>query len=166
MAFPVDPGPLELPESGTGRSIRQRWSLSLVSLLTYLGRGLRLRCPRCGEGRLFSGWFQMHPRCDGCGLPFRREPGFYLGSIYVNYGLTALVVTTVYVGAFILTRSGVVAGDAERLLWPLAAFTLLFPLWFFRYARGVWLGFDEFLDPHRPKPPREPAETPSPSEVP
>jgi uncharacterized protein (DUF983 family) len=117
-------------------------------------------------GRLFSGWFQMHPRCESCGLPFQREPGFYLGSIYVNYGLTALVVTTVYVGAFILTRSGVVAGDAERLLWPLAAFTLLFPLWFFRYARGVWLGFDEFLDPHRPKPPREPAEPPSPSESP
>jgi hypothetical protein len=27
------------------------------------------------------------------------------------------------------------------------AFALLFPLWFFRYARSLWLGFDQFIDP-------------------
>ena len=61
--------------------------------LTMLGRALRLRCPRCGEGMLFLGWFHMRSRCDWCGLIYEREPGFFLGSIYVNYGLTAVLTT-------------------------------------------------------------------------
>ncbi|MEY4176819.1 MAG: hypothetical protein RLY70_393, partial [Planctomycetota bacterium] len=27
------------------------------------------------------------------------------------------------------------------------AFTVLFPMWFFRYARALWLGFDQMMDP-------------------
>jgi uncharacterized protein (DUF983 family) len=30
--------------------------------------GLRGRCPRCGEGRLFSGFLAVAPRCASCGL--------------------------------------------------------------------------------------------------
>ncbi|MGE0501563.1 MAG: DUF983 domain-containing protein [Rhizobiaceae bacterium] len=30
--------------------------------------GLRGRCPRCGEGRLFSGYLSIAPRCGVCGL--------------------------------------------------------------------------------------------------
>ncbi|GGE03621.1 membrane protein [Aureimonas endophytica] len=32
--------------------------------------GLRGRCPRCGEGRLFSGFLTLAPRCDHCGLDY------------------------------------------------------------------------------------------------
>jgi uncharacterized protein (DUF983 family) len=39
-----------------------------------LGRGLRKRCPHCGEGRLFSGWSFLE-RCEVCGLVFARNPG-------------------------------------------------------------------------------------------
>jgi uncharacterized protein (DUF983 family) len=35
-----------------------------------IGRGLRGRCPRCGEGRLFQGFLGLHPRCESCGLDF------------------------------------------------------------------------------------------------
>src|SRR5258705_2922205 len=41
---------------------------------TALRRGLRKRCPHCGEGRLFSGWSQLE-RCSVCGLVFTRNPG-------------------------------------------------------------------------------------------
>ena len=30
--------------------------------------GLRGRCPRCGQGRIFNGFLQLAPRCDACGL--------------------------------------------------------------------------------------------------
>lgn len=30
--------------------------------------GLRGRCPRCGEGRLFRGFLKLEDRCDSCGL--------------------------------------------------------------------------------------------------
>ena len=33
-----------------------------------------------------------------------REPGFYLGSIYVNYGLTAVLITAAYFLLFFTTE--------------------------------------------------------------
>ena len=41
---------------------------------TVLWRGLRRRCPLCGEGRLFSGWSQRE-RCSICGLAVVSNPG-------------------------------------------------------------------------------------------
>ena len=32
--------------------------------------GLKGRCPRCGEGRLFAGFLATAPRCSVCGLDF------------------------------------------------------------------------------------------------
>src|SRR5712692_9765009 len=32
--------------------------------------GLAGRCPRCGKGRLFSGFLTVKPRCEACGLDF------------------------------------------------------------------------------------------------
>ncbi len=91
---------------------------------------------------MFVGWFRMHERCETCGLDFKREPGFYLGSIYVNYGLTALVVTIAFVSAQLTGHS-----RDPILFWSMGAWCLVFPLWFFRYARSLWLGMDQFVDP-------------------
>jgi len=35
-----------------------------------IGRGLRGRCPSCGEGKLFQGFLGLRPRCDRCGLDY------------------------------------------------------------------------------------------------
>ena len=35
-----------------------------------IGRGLRCRCPRCGQGRLFKGFLAIRPRCESCGLDY------------------------------------------------------------------------------------------------
>ncbi|MBV8793050.1 MAG: DUF983 domain-containing protein [Pseudolabrys sp.] len=35
-----------------------------------ISRGLRGRCPRCGEGHLFSGFLNIRPSCEKCGLDF------------------------------------------------------------------------------------------------
>jgi len=32
--------------------------------------GLRCRCPRCGEGKLFAGFLKLAPACDRCGLSY------------------------------------------------------------------------------------------------
>jgi uncharacterized protein (DUF983 family) len=32
--------------------------------------GLRCRCPRCGEGKLFQGFLTVRPACERCGLDF------------------------------------------------------------------------------------------------
>ena len=33
-------------------------------------RGLRGRCPRCGEGRLYKGLLALEPKCSRCGLDY------------------------------------------------------------------------------------------------
>ncbi|MDB5651286.1 MAG: hypothetical protein JWL62_2806 [Hyphomicrobiales bacterium] len=32
--------------------------------------GIRGKCPRCGQGKLFSGFLKLAPRCEVCGLDF------------------------------------------------------------------------------------------------
>ncbi len=108
---------------------------------TILFRGLRLRCPRCGRGPLFRGWFRMYPECEVCGLNFEREPGFYLGSIYVNYGITAFVSMSLYFAGLARDVS------PNLLLGGIMAFCLIFPVLMFRHARAIWLAFDQFWDP-------------------
>ena len=39
------------------------------ALRTAIGRGLRGRCPACGEGRLFSGWLRVVAECSCCAAP-------------------------------------------------------------------------------------------------
>lgn len=34
--------------------------------------GISGRCPRCGQGRLFSGFFDIADHCDQCGLDFGK----------------------------------------------------------------------------------------------
>jgi uncharacterized protein (DUF983 family) len=114
------------------------------SLATALLRGLRLRCPLCGRGRLFRSWFHMHRECSACGLKFHRGPGYYLGSIYINYGLTAALITAGYLALFI---TGSLSPTARLVL--LASVCVIFPLWFFRYARSLWLALDLYLDPRQ-----------------
>jgi len=111
---------------------------------TLFWRAVRLRCPLCGQGRLYSSWLRMNAHCEQCGAKFEREAGFFLGSIYFNYGLTALLVTVTYLILFFKRLESHPLTMAGTL-----AFVVLFPLWFHRYARSLWLGFDQFMDPRQ-----------------
>ena len=84
----------------------------------------------------------MNDPCPECGRKFDRAPGYLLGSIYFNYGVTSFLVVVAYFSLFLSK-----AMTGRQLLWVLATFSLLFPLWFFRYARGLWIAFDERFDP-------------------
>src|SRR5687768_5217459 len=55
---------------------------------TLVRRGFMKRCPRCGGGRLFEGWFRMKDRCPTCGYLFEREPGFFVGAYLINFAIT------------------------------------------------------------------------------
>jgi uncharacterized protein (DUF983 family) len=33
--------------------------------------GIACKCPRCGEGRLFSGYLKVASRCESCGLDLK-----------------------------------------------------------------------------------------------
>ncbi len=112
------------------------------SIFILWWRALHLRCTACGQARIFRGWFAMHEECPACGRRFNRDAGYLLGSIYFNYGVTAMLVLVTYFGMFF----GDVLTNGQRLAL-LSAFAVLFPMWFFRYARALWMAFDERWDP-------------------
>ena len=35
-----------------------------------IARGLRGRCPRCGDGKMFDGFLTVRPTCEKCGLDY------------------------------------------------------------------------------------------------
>ena len=109
-----------------------------------LGRALVLRCPRCGRAPLFRSWFAMNTVCAVCDLKFERAQGYWVGAIYVNYAVTTVIAVTGYFAAWRWL-------DAP-LAWQLAVwgtFTVLFPLWFFRYSRSLWLAVEYGLNPEQ-----------------
>ena len=56
------------------------------------------KCPRCREGKLFKvpnpynfkTTMQMPEKCPVCGQDFNLHTGFYFGTGYVSYAITAL----------------------------------------------------------------------------
>ena len=87
-------------------------------------------------------WFTMRRACALCGLVFERAQGYFVGAIYVNYAVT----TTIAVGGYFLLWSTTSISTAVQLaIW--VVFALVFPLWFFRLSRSLWLGLEYFVNP-------------------
>ncbi|MGE0610614.1 MAG: DUF983 domain-containing protein [Pirellulales bacterium] len=101
----------------------------------------RLRCPRCGVGRVYQRGLRMHAACPHCGLPLHREPGFYLGAMYFSYALAILAALPLCVYLFFL---GVAPG--WNALAGAAVIALLCPF-LIRYSRVMWLHLDQRFDP-------------------
>jgi uncharacterized protein (DUF983 family) len=115
-----------------------------ISNLTFpqaVGRGGTLRCPACGGGKLFHGLLRMSKACSACEFRFERPPGYFLGSTYINYGITAATSTVSYV----VLHFGLGCANGQ-LLPGMVTFILIFPLVFFRFARSLWLSLDCYFD--------------------
>ena len=95
----------------------------------------------CSEGPLFDGFIRMQKNCSVCAFQFERGPGYFLGSTYINYGVTTLLTTWTYM----VLRFGLEISKSV-LIPALAAFCVIFPVLFFRYARSLWLSFDCYFD--------------------
>lgn len=106
-----------------------------------LFRGLALKCPRCGEGRLFRNFFQMYRSCSACEFVYERAPGFFLGSAYINYGFTVVSLTVLYVSL----HYGLELSNRAVTPWLVTYFVIV-PLVMFRFARSLWLAMDCFYD--------------------
>lgn len=125
----------------TQRAAPQLNEFNKLSLPQTLYRGFSLRCPACGQGKLFRNPFQMNPECSGCRFRFERPAGYFLGSTYINYGVTAATTTATYVVLLFGFRV-----PKERLLPIALTFCVIFPLVFFRFARSLWLSLDCYFD--------------------
>jgi uncharacterized protein (DUF983 family) len=127
-------------------------------IATALGRGLRKRCPHCGEGRLFSGWSFLES-CSVCGLVFERSLGdTWAFTIIGNRVPIAAMIVLIY---FAVVRSHPVAGlTIMAVLAALAIWTM--PN---RWGAAIALNYlsrvywPDPADPIPPPPPSDPIDS-------
>jgi uncharacterized protein (DUF983 family) len=106
---------------------------------------LRQRCPRCRQGAIYERGFTMHERCPVCGLIYEPEPGYFVGSMYISYGMATIFLGLTMLGLHLLLPAwdlGTVA------LLSIAVFVPFVPA-ATRYARVIWLYFDNWAWPQQ-----------------
>jgi uncharacterized protein (DUF983 family) len=119
--------------------------ISPTRIARLLGRGIRLRCPHCGEGRLRAGWLKLKFKCPACGLRTDRgEQDFFLGGMMWNlvFSEGMLVAAAVLIG---------------YLTWPDVPWTLMqwvgislmaiVPFVFYPFSLAFWLANDIWIRP-------------------
>jgi uncharacterized protein (DUF983 family) len=102
---------------------------------------LTAKCPRCREGKMFTGglytakFADMHTSCPCCGQPYEPEPGFYYGAMYVSF---AFNVAAFLVSLFILYQF-VEEITMGMMIGVVAAVVIgLLPV-IFRLSRVLWI---------------------------
>ena len=64
--------------------------------LSPVATGVRGRCPRCGEGRLFAGFLKLAPACETCGLSYEfADPADGPAFFVICFGCVPAVVFAV-----------------------------------------------------------------------
>ena len=109
------------------------------------------RCPKCGNGSLFTHrnaynlrhTAAMNASCPSCGEDFEREPGFYFGAAYVSYALTvalwiALLVALMCFDAWGWMEFGMFTHPATYLISGITLLLLLLPV-IYRLSRSIWI---------------------------
>jgi len=99
-----------------------------------LVRGLRKRCPRCAERRIWDGWFALKARCPRCDLRFEAELGGFLGAMTLNYGM-AFVIWGAMIGVWLAFT----VPDVPVVPIMIASIAVLVgvPLWFFPRSKSL-----------------------------
>ncbi len=129
--------------------------LEVESLSTKLGRppfhdalanGMRLRCPNCKQGRLFAGLFQMKTECPVCRLGYFRESGYYLGAMFLNFIISAILIVAIYC-LLLLVAPRITDISTNRRFFAWMAFAGIFSLALMRHSYSLWLSIDYWIGP-------------------
>ncbi len=91
----------------------------------------------------------MLPRCPQCRLAYYRESGYFLGAMIIDYVVTALLVTGVYLALLLLPDLTNLAVETKITGW--LAFAVLLSLALMRHSYSFWLALDFWVEPWEPK---------------
>lgn len=100
------------------------------------------KCPKCQQGNFFvhnnpyklKEFDKMHHSCPVCKESFEKEPGFYYGAMYVNYGITVAIGVAWFLINYILF-------NFNALFYAVSFAIILIVLlpWVFRTGRLTWI---------------------------
>ncbi|ALM48640.1 hypothetical protein AMR72_06880 [Flavobacterium psychrophilum] len=99
-------------------------------------------CPRCHQESMYVdknpynmlNIYKMHERCSHCGQPYKIEPSFYFGAMYVSYGLGVAIA----IAAFIVSFAFIKTSLKTAFIVIIAALIIPMPL-IMRISRNIWI---------------------------
>lgn len=86
----------------------------------------------------------MNARCPVCDLRFEREPGYFLGAMYISYGLAVLLIVSMAAVLWAITGWWI----TRDTIWAVVLFLPLAPAVTY-FSRVLWIYFDQTFDPDR-----------------
>jgi hypothetical protein len=86
----------------------------------------------------------MHERCPVCDLKFEREPGYFLGAMYISYALALVIVSLITALLWSVTGWWI----TKDTIWAVILFLPLTPT-ISLFARVLWIYLDQTIDPER-----------------
>ena len=122
-------------------------------------RGLKERCPRCGEGKLFRRYLRVPDRCANCDLEFARYPADD-GPAYVTIALVGHLVIAPLLIFPIFWRA---PAYSLPVLLPVLALVTLVAL---SRIKGGWIGLTYALDQQGRDAPSQAADAVTESQIP
>lgn len=108
-----------------------------------LGRGLRGRCPACGEGKMFRSYLKVSDTCPSCGEELHHQRAD-----------DAPPYMTIFVAGHIVGALMIFADETwpeaplwlHAMIWP--ALTLILSLWLLPIVKGALVGYQWALRMH------------------
>ncbi len=88
----------------------------------------------------------MYERCAVCGLKFEREQGYFLGAMYISYGLALVIIALLVTLLWALTGWWI----TKDTIWAVVLFLPLAPP-ITLFARVLWIYLDQTIDPEAPR---------------
>lgn len=110
--------------------------------LVAAGRAFRRRCPYCGGGGIFSGWFTLRDRCPSCQTLYAYEDGYFLGAYAINLIVTELLTVAVVIWMIAGTDLDVLQMQIIGI-----AVAVALPLLFYPIAVLLWVALDLGVHP-------------------
>ena len=84
----------------------------------------------------------MHECCPVCALKFEREPGYFLGAMYISYGVALITI----VGLALVLYLGMRWSLQRSTFWAILLFLPLAPP-ITLFSRVLWIYLDQAMDP-------------------
>ena len=118
----------------------------------YLWSMLTLRCPRCRRGDMFRNKnpykklslhniLNMYDHCPVCRQKYELEPGFWIGTSYVSYGVMVAISAISFMIWWLIV--GISVDDNRVFYWIIFNGLLLLFIqpWVMRLSRLIYLNF-------------------------
>lgn len=113
-----------------------------MSIINKFVEIVTCQCPNCGQSSIYykkkAGFFNlpiMKEHCDKCNFKLNGEPGYFLGAMFVSYGLAVLqgIVT------FLLLKVVLKIESLPIIIAGIMVVIILMSMFNYKLSRVIWM---------------------------